>query len=292
MEFTPAEYPPMRRVLVRWSPSLVAAPFTSAPPRRSFARGVRVQLRSMGAIMLRELHTRFGRHNIGYLWLVIEPMILSGGIALTHLFTHVSLPYGFQPATFYSTGYITYIAMRNNVNRSSGLIESNKPLLFHRTVTLQDISWARTALEGLAVLGAMITITTAYVLLGFSDLPQRPYYILLGLILMTWLSGGLAMIITGLSQFSPLVERFVHPATYLMIPVSGMFFTLDELPPKISNLMKWVVFPQITDISRMGLRTEFNSTYVNFPYIICVCAVSTLIGMLLLRLARTRMHFD
>ena len=242
--------------------------------------------------MLRELHTRFGRHNIGYLWLVVEPMILSGGIALTHLFTHIQLPYGFQPGSFYSAGYITYIAMRNNVNRSSGLIESNKPLLFHKNITLQDISWARTALEGLAVLGAMVVILTIYVVLGLSEVPQRPYYILLGLGLMTWLSGGLAMIITGASQFSPLVERFVHPTTYLMIPVSGMFFILDELPPSIARVMKWAVFPQITDISRMGLRSEFNSSYVSFPYIIGVCLTTTLIGLLLLRLARRKMHFD
>lgn len=263
---------------------------TSTPA--TLGRGFRVQLRSIGAVMLRELHTRFGRHNIGYLWLVLEPMILSGGVAAAHLFTHASLPFGFQPGSFYSAGYITYIAMRNNVNRAPGMIESNKPLLFHKTVTLQDISWARTALEGLAVLGAMIVIIGTYVLLGLSVIPERPFYLLLGLALMTWFSGGLSMIITGLSEFSPLVERIVHPLTYLMIPISGMFFILDQLPASWANIIKWAVFPQITDISRMGLRSEFNSTYVNFPYIIAVCCASTLIGLLLLRLARSRMHFD
>ena len=260
--------------------------------RNLFVEGLRIQFRSMGAIMLRELHTRFGRHNIGYLWLIVEPMILSGGIALTHLFTHIQLPYGFQPGSFYSAGYITYIAMRNNVNRSCGLIEANKPLLFHKNVTLFDISWGRTALEGIAVLGAMVVILAVYVVLGLSEVPERPYYILLGLALMTWLSGGLAMIITGATQLSPIVERFVHPATYLMIPISGMFFILDELPPNVAEVMKWAVFPQITDISRMGLRSEFNSSYVSYPYIIGVCLVSTLFGLLLLRVARRRMHFD
>ena len=100
------------------------------------------------------------------------------------------------------------------------------------------------------------------------------------------------MMITGLAEFSPLVERIVHPITYLMIPLSGMFFILDELPPKVANAMKWVVFPQITDLSRMGLRAEFDSHYVNIPYIIAVCMVTTLLGILLLRLARRRMHFD
>lgn len=268
----------------------VALPRDAASPR--LLRGLRVQARSIGAVMLRELHTRFGRDNVGYLWLVLEPMILSGGIALTHLFTHAVLPYGFQPGSFYSAGYITYIAMRNNVNRASQLIEANKPLLFHKTVTLQDISVARTALEGLAVLGAMITILGAYCLTGLSDVPQRPWFVLLGLFLMTWLSGGLSMMITGLSQFSPLVERLVHPITYLMIPISGMFFILEELPPRIAEIMKWAVFPQITDITRMGLRSEYDSRYLDYTYVIGVCATTTLLGLLLLRIARRRMHFD
>ena len=260
--------------------------------RERFAQGFAVQARVIGAIMLRELHTRFGRQNIGYLWLIAEPLILSGGVALAHIFARIPLPYGFQAGSFYSSGYITYIAMRNNVNRAAALIESNKPLLYHRVVTLQDISWARTALEGVAVLGAMITILSIYVVLGLSKVPERPYYILLALFLMTWLSGGLAMIITGLSEFSGLVERIVHPLTYLMIPISGMLFILDELPPQIAGILKWAVFPQITDLSRMGLLSSFNSHYVDIPYIVSVCSISTLLGLLILRLARRRMHFD
>ena len=268
---------------------------SSAAPTSELARlgrGARVQLRVIGAIALRELHTRFGRNNIGYLWLVMEPMILALGISVIHLVSHISLSHGFQPATFYASGYIVYIAFRNNVNRGTSLIEGNKPLLYHKQVTLMDLSLGRSFLESIAVFGALVTITTLFVVMGLADPPQRPALLVLGLFLMSWLSAGAAMIIGGAAEFSPLVERFIHPATYLMLPVSGMFFVLDDVPPSLARIIAWLAIPQIQDIVRMGLRTEFESTYVNYPYVVLVCALMTLFGLLFLRAARRRIHFE
>jgi ABC-type polysaccharide/polyol phosphate export permease len=39
-------------------------------------RGVKVQARVLRALMIRELMMRYGRGNIGFLWLVLEPMLL------------------------------------------------------------------------------------------------------------------------------------------------------------------------------------------------------------------------
>ena len=42
---------------------------------------------------------------------------------------------------------------------------------------------------------------------------------------MLWFTFAGAMIIAAASEFSPVVERLVHPATYLVLPISGMFFS-------------------------------------------------------------------
>ena len=242
--------------------------------------------------MLRELHTRFGRNNIGYLWLVLEPMILSGGVAIFHVFSHLSLPFGFSPGTFYASGYITYIVFRNNVNRAAGLIESNKPLLFHKNVTLLDMTFARVALDAIATAGAMILILSTFIILGFSPMPERPWLILAGLALMSWLSFGISALVSGAAEFSPIVERFVHPATYLLLPFSGMFSVMDELPRPLAVISSFFPFPHIADLVRMGLRADFQSTYLNLNYVIAWCAIPTLLGLMLLRIARRHMHFD
>ena len=54
-----------------------------AQPRRGQMReGLRIQARVIGALMMRELHTRYGRENIGYLWLILEPMFLATAVGL------------------------------------------------------------------------------------------------------------------------------------------------------------------------------------------------------------------
>lgn len=251
-----------------------------------------IQIRVVGAIMLRELHTRFGRNNVGYLWLVLEPMILSGGVSIFHVVMHVSLPYGFSPATFYSSGYIAYIVFRNNVNRATGLVESNKPLLFHKNVTLLDLTIARVLLDVVATTGAMILILSFYVLLGVAPTPERPWLILGGLGLMSCLAFGVSAMVAGACEFSPIVERFVHPATYLVLPLSGMFSVMDELPRSFAIVSSWLPLAHIADLVRMGLVRNFNSTYLSVSYVVGWCAVTSLLGMILLRIARRRMHFD
>ena len=37
----------------------------------------RIQRRVIWALVMREILTRYGRHNIGFLWLFVEPMIFT-----------------------------------------------------------------------------------------------------------------------------------------------------------------------------------------------------------------------
>lgn len=257
-----------------------------------FGESLRIQLRVIGAVMLRELHTRFGRNNVGYLWLVLEPLILSGGVSIFHVFSGLQGPLGFQPGPFYAVGYIIYIIFRNNVNRAAGLIESNKPLLYHRNVTLLDINIARVALDVVATLGATIIILSIFYLLGIGLVPERPWLLLAAMLLMAWLSLSVGLMVTGFSELSSLTERIVHPMTYLILPFSGMFTVMDELPRSYARLDALFPFPHMADLARMGLRSDFNSSYLNVTYVLVFNACCTVFGILLLRVARGRMHFD
>ena len=39
-----------------------------------------MQGRVLGALLIREVITRYGRHNIGFLWLFVEPMLFTLGV--------------------------------------------------------------------------------------------------------------------------------------------------------------------------------------------------------------------
>ena len=103
------------------------------------ARGARKQLRVIGALIIRELQSRFGRHNIGFLWFLVEPMLLAGGVTLMTFSAHATIPDAVHPLPFHIVGYIAYMQFRTNANRAAGVILSNRVLMYHRQVTMPDI---------------------------------------------------------------------------------------------------------------------------------------------------------
>ena len=44
---------------------------------QTLADGWAVQRRVIFALLMREVLTRFGRHNIGFLWMFVEPMVFT-----------------------------------------------------------------------------------------------------------------------------------------------------------------------------------------------------------------------
>jgi ABC-type polysaccharide/polyol phosphate export permease len=50
---------------------------------------MRYEIRVIGALLMREILTRYGRHNIGFMWLFVEPMMFTLGVLA--LWTSVGL---------------------------------------------------------------------------------------------------------------------------------------------------------------------------------------------------------
>ncbi len=108
---------------------------------------VRVEGRVIYALLMREVLTRYGRHNIGFLWLFVEPMIFTLGVAtIWSLFKAVhgsTLPI----IAFAITGYSSILLWRNMAFRTIGAVMPNGSLLYHRNIKVFDIYLSRLLLE-------------------------------------------------------------------------------------------------------------------------------------------------
>lgn len=131
------------------------------------------------ALLLRELHTRYGRDDVGYLWQIGEPLMLGGMFALLHSgqASHDDV----NVVAFTVIGYCIFIMFRRIVNRSDGAYESNVPLLSHSMVTMFDISVARALLEAAGTFMSFVVLSKIIILPGDSNLPVRPLCLLLGI---------------------------------------------------------------------------------------------------------------
>src|SRR5687768_17132883 len=79
--------------------------------------GWTISRRVIGALLLRELLTRYGRNNIGFLWLFVEPMIFT--LIITALWSATRTIHGssIPIVAFAVTGYSSLLLWRNMPGR-------------------------------------------------------------------------------------------------------------------------------------------------------------------------------
>lgn len=254
--------------------------------------GLRVQANVIGALILRELHTRFGRENIGYLWLFAEPMLLAIAVALLHGSQHLPIAGGIRPIPFAIAGYGLFIMFRSVVSRAETVLEANRPLLHHRPVTLADMLIARTALEAVSTIVVLVLLLGGAWAIGLADPPARIEDMMLAVALMCWFSLGLAMLVTTASHEAPVVGRLVHPLLYLSLPLSGAFFALSWFPEDIQRLLLWVPLVHIFELLKVGQFEAYASPHLDTVYAIGWCGALTLLGLLSISRLRARVELS
>lgn len=247
--------------------------------RRSFA----IQARVIGALLMREIITRFGRHNIGFLWLFLEPMLFTLGI--TTLWTLLKLTHGssLSITAFAVTGYSSILLWRNCSNRVVKSLEPNLSLLYHRNVRVFDVFAARLILEIAGASTSFILLTIMFSAIGWMNLPEDLFTVTVGWILLVWFSIALSLIVGAASERSEIVERVWHILTYLMFPLSGAGFMVDWFPKAAQELVYWVPMVHGTEMIRHGFFGAAVHTYEDPAYLVLLNTAMSLVGLALLR---------
>lgn len=257
----------------------------------SLAEGLKVQLRIIGSLLLRELHIRFGREGIGFVWFIGEPMMLATVITLVHLAqtsNHASSD--FQVAPFAIIGYTVFIIFRGIFNRAEGAIDGNSTLFYHRMISIFDLLIARGIIEVTGCFVTMVILLTIIVLLGLGFPPARPLYLFGAVLLMAWWSSALGMIAAVVSYRSETMGRQIHVISYFTIPISGAFWQMSWLTPGFRDWLQWFPMPLIFEQARYGMFRAGSSEYVRPDYVIAWCAVLTYLALLLIRRLRRRLQ--
>lgn len=260
------------------------------PPSRSLLDGWRTQLRVFRGLILRELHTRYGRENLGFLWVIGEPMILASVITIVHQNQPSHSNDTGSLAAYAVIGYGYFIIFRNTFNQAAGAIESNQPLLYHRMVTIFDIVVARALMDVMACFAVIIVLLTICILAGLATFPARPIYLITAALLMGWFTLGLTLIASCLTYRNELWERQVHVLSYLSIPISGAWFSMAALPPAFQNVLQWFPMPLIFEQARYGEFETSSGEFVSPAYVVAWCAALTFAGLLFTRRIRAKVH--
>lgn len=253
-------------------------------------RGFRVQRRVIAALILRDLHTRYGRQNIGYLWLILEPLLLASAIGLLHSRAPNHFSGDIKPVPMALIGYCNFMTFRSMVSRSEGALETSLSLFYHRIITPIDILVSRALLEQAGTFIAFAILMGLAVATGIANPPERPLIYLLGVTLMFLQSFAISLVVCGLTHERPAIGRLIHPLVYIMMPLSGAFFVINGLPGGIRDFMLKIPLVHIYEIMRYGWFKSAHPEYIDGYYLAAWILGTLLIGLLLISTARQRIH--
>ena len=255
-------------------------------PESSLLRSAAIQTRVIHALVMREIITRYGRHNIGFLWLFIEPMLFTLGVTTLWVLTKASHGSTLPIVEFAVTGYSSVIVWRNSSSRCVKAVEPNLSLLYHRNVTVLDVYFARLLLEIVGASVSFVALTAFFSAIGWMRSPQDVLLVLSGWGMLCWFGVSLGLVIGSLSEKSEFVDRIWHIITYLMFPLSGVAFLVEWLPPAAQKFILWLPMVNGIEMLRAGYFGSLIRPHFDAAYLASFNAVTMMLGLVFARQVR------
>ena len=249
----------------------------------AFLRSWAIQRRVIGALLMREILTRFGRHNIGFLWMFVEPMLFTLGVTALWTFAGASHGSSLPIVAFALTGYSSVLVWRNMPGRCIGAVTPNLSLMYHRHVKLIDIFASRLLLEGAGATCSFVILSVFLIAIGWVKPPEDMLKVIAGWLMLIWFGSSLALLLGAWSEQNEVVEKIWHPMAYLLFPLSGAAFLVDALPKAAQNVVLWLPMVHGVELLREGYFGSAIKAHYDIGYMALCCAVLSILAFAKLR---------
>lgn len=254
-----------------------------SPNPISVGQSWQIQRRVIWALVLREMLTRFGRHNIGFLWLFAEPMLFTLGV--TALWTLSKAVHGsdLPIVAFALTGYSAVLLWRNMPARCINAVTPNLSLLYHRNVRPIDIYLSRIILEAAGATMSFVFLVLFFWFIGWLELPQDALQVVAAWLMLAWFGAALALFLGALSESYESVEKLWHPASYILFPLSGAAFLVEALPQAAQEFVLLLPMVHGTEFLREGYFGSKIIAHYDLAYMAVLNIILTLLGLAQIR---------
>lgn len=249
-----------------------------------FWRSFRIQRRVIGALIMRETYTRFGRENLSFAWMFGEFLIFALPVFVMWHVIRGEYEHGVLVFPLIWSGYLPILLFRHIGGHMLRAIKLNMTLFYHRNVTPFDAVFARLAVEILGNYGAATFSFFLLLALGALHWPRNFPLFFVGYFYMTWWCVSIGLIIASFGERTIIFEKIWQPFSYMYLPVSGCFYLAEWLPHWVRDILL-TVMPALHcyEMIRGGLFGAAIQTFYNIPYVTFILAAITLFGLLGLR---------
>ena len=262
--------------------SVPASARPSARPRRFKT------VRTVTALVLREMTTTYGRSPGGYVWAVLDP--IGGIVMLSVVFSFlINKPaLGTNFSLFYATGFLPFMMYTDLAAKIMGAIQFSRPLLAYPGVTWLDAVLGRFILNALTQVAVFCLVCGGIVVLFRTGAILDMVAILNALAMTAALGLGIGTLNCFLGEVFAVWRTVWSILNRPMFIISGVFFLYDAMPRIARDVLWYNPLTHVIAEMRRGFYGTYDPGFVTPLYVYGFALVSLVFGMVFL----SRYHRD
>ncbi|WP_288130910.1 ABC transporter permease [Microbulbifer sp.] len=226
-----------------------------------------VQRDVIRALLIREMKTRFGKWRLGYAWVLLEPAMHI--LVLATIFSLLGREFypGIPTMLFMLGGIAPFICFSSCFGKGVAAVESNRGLFNYRQLRPFDTVLTRVLLEFAIYLFSLLALLV--ILAWFGVTAEFNDFLLLVLINLLFfgfcLGVSLTMCVVG--EKFPEVAKFAPMIVRPLYFISGVFFSLEQVPEEYHGYLSWNPLLHMIELTREGLFASYHGMFANLPYL-------------------------
>jgi len=252
------------------------------PPAATVTRSYPA-LRTIAALVLREMSTRFGRTPGGYIWAVLQPLASILLLALAFSFIALNPALGTSFVLFKATGMLVFQMFRAPSRTVGVSINYSRALLAYPGVTWADAVIARFLLNSMVMIVVSMIILTGVVLVEGLNLILNWPMIIGSMVMTSALAFGFGVFNAFMSERFEVYDNLWNIVTAPLMIASGVLFLFDDLPQFAQEILWYNPLIHTVGMMRAGFYSVYQPQYVSLLYVLICALVPMVMGLVLMR---------
>ncbi len=231
------------------------------------------------ALFKLEVASRFGEYRLGFLWMLLEPILgtIIIGVVLRPLMGKAvpEMPYAF----FLLNGYMHIRIFTGTMNTGINSITSNQGLLVYPTVRPMDPLLARFIFNLITTIFSFVLFCVVGMWIGIT-LSLYSLHIILAAYLMTWLCGcGFGLLFGIAAAYYNEIEKVVPIIQRPLLFISAVMFPSSIVTGPMREIFLYNPLVHTIELSRNALFPHYHIEDINLFYPFAFSIIVLAIGI-------------
>lgn len=242
----------------------------------------------MGAVILRDMRTRFFNNGLGFLVVVLWPLAHMMILLMIARLAGRHAPYGESLNVFFATGLIPTLAFMYISRFMSYSMILNKPMLAFPIVKPLDIMAGRAFLEIIAACLTLATMLAILTLAGENPIPVDIEEAVLAYLSVLLLAIGVGTVVGVIVTFIPPFATIYALVLVVVYLTSGTMLVVTELPDQIAIPLSYNPVMEVVEWMRTAYYPTYSDRLVSKQYVVGFGLGALVLGLVTERTLRSK----